>query len=169
MAEISTQTKPGRKGFSKNKITHQSTRVDLTPMVDLGFLLITFFVFTSALSEKKAMAISGPSDKGETNVKESTTTTLLLSDNHNIFYYSGNFEKNKVQKSNFREIRSVIVGKKKTTNPDFLMYIIKASAESTFGDNINIIDEMSVCNIKQGHYAEADISKDESEFLKEFR
>ena len=165
MAEISTQSKPGRKGFSKNRVTHRSTRVDLTPMVDLGFLLITFFVFTTSLSEAKAMDISEPIDKSEMPVKESATMTFLLSDKHTIFYYTGKYKKNKVKKTNFKDVRSVIVNKKKTTDSSFLMFIIKASEKSTFGDNIDLIDEMSICDIKQGHYAEVDLIPEESEFI----
>ncbi len=158
MAEISTQSKPGRKGFCTNRSTHRSTRIDLTPMVDLGFLLINFFVFTTSLSEVKAMDILEPLDKGEMPVKQSGAMTFILSDHHRIFYYAGEFEKTKIRETSFN--------KKKTTDPDFLMFIIKATGQSTFGDNIDLLDEMSICDIKPGHYAEVNLSKEESELLK---
>lgn len=158
MAEISTQSKPGRKGFCTNRSTHRSTRIDLTPMVDLGFLLITFFVFTTSLSEAKAMDILEPLDKGEMPVKQSGAMTFILSDHHRIFYYAGEFEKTKIRETSFN--------KKKTTDPDFLMFIIKATGQSTFGDNIDLLDEMSICDIKPGHYAEVNLTKEEAELLK---
>lgn len=166
MAEISTQSKPGRKGFCTNRSTHRSTRIDLTPMVDLGFLLINFFVFTTSLSEVKAMDILEPLDKGEMPVKQSGAMTFILSDHHRIFYYAGEFEKTKVRETNFKELRSIIFNKKKTTDPDFLMFIIKATGQSTFGDNIDLLDEMSICDIKPGHYAEVNLTKEEAELLK---
>lgn len=166
MAEISTQSKPGRKGFCTNRSTHRSTRIDLTPMVDLGFLLITFFVFTTSLSEAKAIDILEPLDKGEMPVKQSGAMTFILSDDHRIFYYAGEFEKTKVRETNFKELRSIIFNKKKTTDPDFLMFIIKATGQSTFGDNIDLLDEMSICDIKPGHYAEVNLTKEEAELLK---
>jgi biopolymer transport protein ExbD len=166
MAEISTRSKPGRKGFSNNRSTHRSTRIDLTPMVDLGFLLITFFVFTTSLNEAKAMDILEPLDKGEKPTKESGAMTFILSEHHKIFYYAGKFEKSKIRETNFRELRSIIFNKKKTTDPDFLMFIIKSTEQSTFGDNINLLDEISICDIKPGHYAEVNLSKEEAEFLK---
>lgn len=169
MAEISTQSKPGRKGFSTNRTTHRSTRIDLTPMVDLGFLLITFFVFTTSLSEAKVMDIVEPMDKGEKPTKESGAMTFILSEHHKIFYYAGKFEKSKIKETNFKELRSIIFNKKKTTDPDFLMFIIKSSEQSTFGDNINLLDEMAICDIKPGHYAEVGLSKEEAEFLKASR
>ena len=49
---------------------------------------------------------------------------------------------------------------------DFLMFIIKATGQSTFGDNIDLLDEMSICDIKPGHYAEVNLTKEEAELLK---
>lgn len=166
MAEISTQSKPGRKGFCTNRSTHRSTRIDLTPMVDLGFLLIAFFVFTTSLSEAKAIDILEPLDKGEMPVKQSGAMTFILSEHHKIFYYAGKFEKSKIKETNFKELRSIIFDKKKTTDPDFLMFIIKVSGQSTFGDNIDLLDEMVICDIKPGHYAEVNLTKEEAELLK---
>ena len=170
MAELTASESRNRKGsFSKVK-NHRSTRVDLTPMVDLGFLLITFFVFTTSMSESKAMLLMEPKDGPPKKIKNSAAMTIILSKNHEIYYYSGALDSkdpaSQIKNTDFHSIRELIVDMKRKTNPDFLMYLIKADKESTFGDNINLLDEMSICNIQSGHYAEVDLTEKEVEIIK---
>ena len=60
MAEMEVADKGGKKGPGVKKGKKLSTRVDLTPMVDLGFLLITFFMLTTTLNKPKTMEINMP-------------------------------------------------------------------------------------------------------------
>ena len=60
MAELDTSSSGGKKGPGVKKGKKLSTRIDLTPMVDLGFLLITFFMFTTTLARPKTMEINMP-------------------------------------------------------------------------------------------------------------
>jgi biopolymer transport protein ExbD len=168
MSEITTSTISGKKhGFSKSH-NHRSTRVDLTPMVDLGFLLITFFVFTTSMSEAKAMELIESREGTAKPVKESASMTIILAENHKIFFYYGSLKngEDQVSKTNFNEIRTLIVNKKRATDAIYLMYIIKADSASTFEDNINLLDEMAICDIKPGHYAEVDITEEEREIIR---
>ena len=96
MAEMDTSSQGGhKKGPGVKKGKKQSTRVDLTPMVDLGFLLITFFMFTTTLSKPKTMQINMPykdeniKEDEQTKLKASQSMTVLLSKNHRIYYYQG--------------------------------------------------------------------------------
>src|SRR6186713_1205160 len=96
MAEMDTSSGGGhKKGPGVKKGKKLSTRVDLTPMVDLGFLLITFFMFTTTLSKPKTMQINMPykedniKEEDQTKIKASTVVTILLSSNHRIYYYEG--------------------------------------------------------------------------------
>ena len=165
MAEITTSTTKKKKGVFSRSRSRLSTRVDLTPMVDLGFLLITFFVFTTSLSEPKAMDLMETHDGEPKPVKQSGVMTMLLSKNHQIYYYYGELSKqnpaNQILKSDFQSIRSLIVDKKRNTDLGYLMYIIKGDKYSTFGDHINLLDEMSICAIPGGHYSEVDITENE--------
>ncbi|MEI7595792.1 MAG: biopolymer transporter ExbD [Bacteroidota bacterium] len=96
MSEISTESKGGNK---KGKPKKKSTRVDFTPMVDLGFLLITFFMLTTTLIKPQTMEISMPSkDKvpegQETKVKASLSITIVLGKDNKVFYFFGTRENN---------------------------------------------------------------------------
>ncbi len=88
MAEIDSS---GGGGGKKGKGKKMSTRVDFTPMVDLGFLLITFFMLTTSMNKPQTMEINMPvkekTKEDESKVKASQAVTLLLTENSKIVYY----------------------------------------------------------------------------------
>src|SRR5438128_7083103 len=94
MAEINTVsgTSRNRRGVSRSK--KLSTKIDLTPMVDLGFLLITFFMVTVNWSKPKAMHLIMPKDDvtAPMPVKESTALTLIPISNDSVFFYHGKLD-----------------------------------------------------------------------------
>src|ERR1700744_1257644 len=77
MAELDTSGGGHKKGPGVKKGKKLSTRIDLTPMVDLGFLLITFFMYTTTLAKPKTMEINMPykdpkmKEEDQSKVKES--------------------------------------------------------------------------------------------------
>ena len=84
MAELDTSSGGHhKKGPGVKKAKKLSTRIDLTPMVDLGFLLITFFMYTTTLAKPKTMEINMPykdekmTEEQKSKVKESTALTIL--------------------------------------------------------------------------------------------
>ena len=92
MAQIenSANERKGR-SFSHNK--RQLLRIDMTPMVDLGFLLITFFVFTTTISTPTMTDLYMPKDSPDsTKLTNDLALTLLLDDNNKIYYYNGIFD-----------------------------------------------------------------------------
>src|ERR1700710_2205184 len=119
MAEMDTSSGGGhKKGPGVKKAKKQSTRVDLTPMVDLGFLLITFFVFTTTMSKPRAMNMNEPKDdpNNQLKVKNSGAMTILLGKDNHIFYYMGELTaegaSDQFKSSNFKDIRQIILDKK---------------------------------------------------------
>jgi biopolymer transport protein ExbD len=96
MAEVNTESK-GQKGGKKVKPKKMSTRVDFTPMVDLGFLLITFFMLTTTMIKPQTMEIAMPSkdkvsEEEQTKIKASRAVTIILGKNNKVFYYEGTRE-----------------------------------------------------------------------------
>jgi biopolymer transport protein ExbD len=93
MAEIADSGGGHGKG-GKKRAKKQSTRVDMTPMVDLAFLLLTFFVLTSTFSKPKSMELSLPAEPppGSPPPPEvKNGVTFLLTKDDRIFYYVGQF------------------------------------------------------------------------------
>ena len=174
MAEMDTSSGGShKKGPGVKKSKKLSTRVDLTPMVDLGFLLITFFVFTTTMAQSTAMNMNEPKDDPDQQmkVKNSGAMTILLGNGNQVYYYYGQLMPETISQdfksTNFKGIRELILQKKKTTPIDDLMYIIKSDSESTFKNAIDILDEMTISAVPPGHYAEVDMIPVEKELIKQ--
>ncbi len=188
MAEMEVADKGGKKGPGVKKSKKLSTRVDLTPMVDLGFLLITFFMFTTTLSKPKTMQINMPfedeeiKDEDQTKIKESTALTVLLSKKHRVYYYEGMGTDPEtppnVQLTNFdphEGIREVIMNKVESVEKlrrqgqlgekDKTTVLIKPDTNSTYEDMVSILDEMAINDIRV--YAIVDITDVDREFILE--
>lgn len=174
MAEIEVK---GKKG---------NPRIDLTPMVDLGFLLLTFFIMTTTMSKPKAMEIQMPfkdeklPEEDKNKVKNDEALTVLLSKDHRVYYYHGigddPAKPPKVEVTYFKNeggIRDVLIQKKKTVNDlisqgvldadDKVTVLIKPDMDATTDDLINILDEMTINAIPI--YAVVDITPVDKGFI----
>jgi len=105
MAEISQDSGSGKKG-KKKRSKKLATRIDLTPMVDLGFLLITFFMLATSLIKPQTMEITMPSDKkvqeeDKTVAKASQAISIILGKDNVVYYYFGKTEGAQVLKTNY--------------------------------------------------------------------
>jgi biopolymer transport protein ExbD len=122
MAEIIEQEKSKKSG--KRRPKKQSTRIDMTPMVDLMCLLITFFMLTTAFSKPKVMLITMPEknkpEEKTPQIPAWRTLNVLLTDNDVLYYYVGNADPKKpplptLIKSDFSKngIRKILLEKNK--------------------------------------------------------
>ena len=167
MAEMDTSGGGGhKKGPGAKKSKKLSTRVDLTPMVDLGFLLITFFIFTTTMSSPTAMKLNLPKDTDkpdeQNKLKESAALTVMPSKANYIYYYEG-LDPSKLQQSDWKKIRDVILDKKRRTDPKDFMVIIKPTQDATYKNTVDMLDEMKIDDVKR--YALVDITPDEYKFV----
>ncbi|HEV2831826.1 MAG TPA: biopolymer transporter ExbD [Chitinophagaceae bacterium] len=161
MAEMEVKEK-SKKGPGVKKGKKLSTRVDLTPMVDLGFLLITFFIFTISMSEPTAMNLSMPKDtndtKLDTKVKESGSLTLMLGKENVIYYYFGS-DPSTMQTTTYKDVRDIILKKKKTTPAEDFFVIIKPDKDASYRNAVDLLDEMTINDVSR--YAMVDPTADE--------
>ena len=160
MAQIELQVADSKK--SKRKL-HNSPRMDMTPMVDLGFLLITFFIFTTTMFESKAMKLFMPTDKGKSELGESKALTVMLAQNNKVYAYPGKFEdavkQNKIILTNYDEsfgIGNLIRLKQeqlqqtdKKEGRDGLVFLIKPTAQSSYKNVVDALDETIINGVKK--------------------
>ena len=155
MAELDTSG--GGKGKKKGGQKKKAVRVDLTAMVDLAFLLITFFILTTTLSKPKAMELVMP-DKDDKNtqepVPESRTMTLLLGDNNKLEWFVG--EPGKTQPTVIgygkSDLRKVLIDQnaliKQSHGGQGMIVVVKPSAQSTYNNVVTVMDELNVTGIE---------------------
>lgn len=145
---------------NRNKTTtHSSTNVDLTPMVDLGFLLITFFIFTTTISEPTAMKLSMPDDTGTgTTVSKEMVLTILPDANNNATVYEGDLKDkpviNNADLNNPSSLRNFIIKKQKKIAASKkeikdMVVIIKPGEKSNYKNLIDVLDEMQINGVKK--------------------
>jgi biopolymer transport protein ExbD len=157
MADFSPPVQKNEKG--KNRPNKKSTRVDLTPMVDLGFLLITFFIFTTKMGEPKTLSLLLPDDTPTpkpNEVAKSAMLQLVLDKDDRIWYYNADTVGNMKQTYYGSELRKIVIDKKKLVRQklgkeDDMFIIIKPTSGSSVKNIVDIMDEILINAIK--HYA----------------
>ena len=139
----------------------------MTPMVDFGFLLISFFVITTELSKPTAMDLAMTKDGPPMPLAESSALTVLIDKGNTIYYYEGKWEEalqdNKIKQTRLTgldNIRSIINAKQKKLDADVkskekrdgLMLLIKPGNDAnyrTIVDSINNYVELNSIESKE--------------------
>jgi biopolymer transport protein ExbD len=136
----------------------------MTPMVDLGFLLISFFVITTELSKPTVMKVSLPIDGPPMPVGRSAAMTLLLDKNNTICFYYGDWKEaissgaiTRIPYSGINGLRNQIEQRQEwlalnsqgKEGRDGLMMIIKASAGASYKNLVDVLDEATITMVKK--------------------
>ena len=165
MAEVNTGGGGGKKG-GKKRAKKVSTKIDMTPMVDLAFLLITFFMLTTTFSKPQTMEVNMP-DKTENNeqqaLKESKALTIILGEDNKVYYFTG-LTNPKVELTDYSAegIRKVLFEKNKQIKD--MVVLIKPMETSHYKNMVDILDEMHITNTKR--YAIVDITPNDIDLTK---
>ena len=164
MTEIDVHHKKGIKSH-----THKKTFIDMTPLVDLGFLLITFFIFTTSMAESKALKLIMPADdKSTTKLGASTALTVMASGGDSLSYYAGEWEEavenGGVQTTTYdvkNGLGKIIRDKQKALGEkrSNLMLIIKPGDRSNYNNLIDLLDEVLINDVTK--YVIIQLSPDE--------
>jgi biopolymer transport protein ExbD len=168
MAEISQSGGGGKSKDGKVRSKKASTKIDMTPMVDLAFLLLTFFMLTTTFNKPQTMEINMPDklkeDDKPPEVNEKKVLTLLLGDNDKIYWYVGITDP-VVEVTDFSEkgVRKILLEKNREIKE--MVVLIKPSKESRYKNMVDILDEMNISNIQR--YAMVDITPVDDELIAE--
>lgn len=184
MAELNTGDSGGKGKGGKVRSKKSNAKVDLTAMVDLAFLLITFFMLTTSLSKPQSMDLGlpdkneDPKKKDEVKTDQRRTVTIILGADNKIKWFHGLLDspepggapanavygKEGIRKEILKRVVSVpqVTGDAKKG----LIVIIKPTKKSSYRNLVDILDEMAICNVPV--YAIVnDFSDDENKLVDE--
>lgn len=186
MAELNTGGGGGKKG-GKVRSKKSNPGVDLTAMVDLAFLLITFFILTTTLSKPQSMDLALPDNtkQDDSNPPETPawrTLTVVLGKNDKLVYYIGTTDqpyvdaeingKPKLNVYGGKGIRKALVEHNKyvqsrVDNPKTqgMMVLIKASKSANYKNLVDILDEMAI--VKPFSYSIVDVTPGDLKMLED--
>jgi biopolymer transport protein ExbD len=162
MAEISQQSADGSKG--KVRTTKRSTKIDMTPMVDLAFLLLTFFILTTTFLKPHALDLPMPDDSGpQSPISGKNILNVVLAENNKIYWWDG--VEGKVQPTNYSRngLRKLLL-EKKSQNPS-IMVLIKPKDHSKYENMVDILDEVTITSTPR--YAIVKFTNDDRDRLAE--
>lgn len=168
MAQLDTGDSGGGKKGGKVRSKKQNSTVDLTAMVDLAFLLITFFMLTTSLSKPQSMDLAMPDKDDPTKpqkdilISEERTMNIILGGDNKLSMFMGQiaapkqdpkdvkYGKDGIRKDILEKIKSVPLATRsaKYPNGEDLIVLIKPTDDSDYKNLVDILDEMAICKVK---------------------
>lgn len=172
MAQMDTSGGGGGKHKGGKRSKKMSTRVDMTPMVDLAFLLVTFFMLTTTFNKPTVMDIKMPAKtkvkEEQQEIKESQSMTVIMDGGDTLWYYQG-IQNPELMQSDYssKGIREVIMQKKKdiiaATGENKINVLLKATNRANYKNIVDMFDEMSIASVPV--YALVDMSSSELDLI----
>lgn len=168
----------GGGGGKKGRKSHGTPHIDMTPMVDLGFLLLTFFVLTTSMSTPSTMPVIFPVDDETEQTKpdkvaESKILNVLVSGNDKMYWY---FRSDEVELNNVtygeNGIRKLVLKQQKEVQRKFpndedpLIVLIKTNLDARYQNMVDLVDEMNIT--EQGKYMLVDITPEEVALIADY-
>lgn len=161
MADVQTGDSGGGGGRHQKKRAKKSgTHIDMTPMVDLAFLLLTFFILTTSMQQPNVLQMTYPVPNDEQNPelkKVENAITMFLTKKDAIFYYRGGFEPGvtQLEQTDFKQLTKVLtvnnkaaIEKLQALNKEFTLGKVNEAAYDTLANNIKKQDDALFCIIK---------------------
>jgi biopolymer transport protein ExbD len=181
-ADVGGDSGGGKKGSKKGRKKKGNPRIDMTPMVDLGFLLLTFFVLTTTMSTPTAMPVVVPSDKDKNEppdeidkVSDQKILFLILSGKGRVYWYRG-IKDIELQMTNYSAagVRKIVMQQREevkrsglfTKDPDPMIALIKLTDDASYKNMVDILDEMNITEQKK--YMIIDAEKGDVELIQAY-
>jgi biopolymer transport protein ExbD len=143
--DVAAPKSHGKKGKKRRKGRRLGTRIDFTPLVDVAFLLLTFFMFTTSMSRPQTMEINLPPDKNvKVEIGESNLLTLRVSDKGDIFWNFGLEAPTRIAVANLR----AFLREKAQANPK-LVVLLKIERTGKYNQMVNLIDEFGQSKVER--------------------
>lgn len=167
MAQVQEKSDTGK--GSKRRANRMSTHLDMTPMVDLAFLLLTFFMLTTTFSKPHTMELImpfEPQDDKPMAIKPENALTVILAEDNKLFYYFGFAgDEPEIAKTDFSAsgIRKVLLSDKVKSN-EKMVVLIKAMKASRYSNLVDILDEMKITEVRK--FALVDINAEDEKLVK---
>jgi biopolymer transport protein ExbD len=140
--EVAESKSKGR-GKKRKKGRRLGIRIDMTPLVDVAFLLLTFFMYTTSMSRPQTMEINLPPDKNvKVEIPESNLLTLRVDAKGQIFWSTGLEAPKKIE---YKDLRAFL--KQRIAENPKLVTLLKIDRDGKYNMLVNLIDELNLSNI----------------------
>jgi biopolymer transport protein ExbD len=171
MAEVNTDQKPrgGKQGGLVKKGKKMSTHIDMTPMVDLAALLLTFFILATTLVKPQVMQLVLPEkteeETSQPKVNEKNVLSIVLGEDDKVYWYIG-FTGAQVQETNYTDngLRKILQEQSKLN--DKLVILVKPVDASTYANLVDTLDELTINSIAR--YALVDYADEDKVLIEAY-